>query len=671
MGGGRNKGDILKRKGIETVMKIPGIKALHSGVENQPGNLSVCCDRNHQFFLSLISLFLPVFLIFLAPFNEKAIAATEDEMAVLQMLYAEDELLIVSSSREEKPMSQVAENITVITKEEIESINAHTLVDVLHYIPGVQIDMVRGGPGSPAVPRIYWSEFRHVLVMVDDVPLNNLGENALALHHVPVQHIERIEIMKSPGSSAWGSSLGGVINIITKPPGDSNKINGTISSSYGEGNTGDFRGEISGKVEKLGFYIYSGKFKTDGLTPTTFFDTNNLYAKLKYDISETTNLLFTLGYAEGKGGGGEVKSFGVFFDDVFEELFSTLALNTKINENTNLSLSLRTLQMDIDMFSKYISTGNAYRKVLSQGSTFGGSAKITWKNERHDLVVGVDVDDRFDEANYYTNGGEGRKQVAVFANDTIRVGDFYFIPAIRFDHTNTNGDFWSPSAGVTYTGFEKVLFRANISRGLSIPPFGYTFGSNNGLFPNPELKMEECWSYYGGLELNPIKYLWLKAGYFRIDIRGQLGYENYQGGRRAINLGNYNRHGADVEVKTTPFFNISLHLGFNYSHLEFDYPAQLLDNHDMYKADIGILYDDKKSLKINIKGRFANRNTLFGGPSHPFVWDFFLNKKIYSTDRWSTDLFFSARNVLNNFQDFGYGFKNEGRWFEGGVRVKF
>ena len=100
------------------------------------------------------------------------------------------------------------------------------------------------------------SEQRHVTVLIDGIIQNNLDSNLADVGIIPVQMIERIEIVKGPASSVWGSALGGVINVITKNPVDSG-LHGTTSVSYGTRNTEDYRAEISGKKGDLGLYLAS------------------------------------------------------------------------------------------------------------------------------------------------------------------------------------------------------------------------------------------------------------------------------------------------------------------------------------------------------------------------------------------------------------------------------
>ncbi len=133
---------------------------------------------------------------------------TEDEMAILSMFYEEKDLVVQSATRYPKPLSQVAENMSVITAADIEAMNAHTLAEVLNRVPGIFVNLTGQDFCSTSMIQIQGSNRRHVLVLIDGFAWNPMSSGAITVP-IPVGIIERIEIVKGPGSSAWGSSLGG------------------------------------------------------------------------------------------------------------------------------------------------------------------------------------------------------------------------------------------------------------------------------------------------------------------------------------------------------------------------------------------------------------------------------------------------------------------------------
>ncbi len=96
---------------------------------------------------------LPVLFLFATCLT--AFAQPEREMTTLKMFYDEDDI-VVTPTRYPKSISRVAENMTIITAEDIKAINAHTLADVLYFVPGVS-EQITGGPGSFANPFIQGS----------------------------------------------------------------------------------------------------------------------------------------------------------------------------------------------------------------------------------------------------------------------------------------------------------------------------------------------------------------------------------------------------------------------------------------------------------------------------------------------------------------------------------
>jgi vitamin B12 transporter len=240
----------------------------------------------------------------LLAFSSIAYSQPDEDKNFLLMYFKEEELVVESPTRGQKSITQVAENISVVTADDIKLMNAHTLADVLNTVTGVQV-LLTGSPGSSAIAYIQGSGQKHVAVFMDGIPLNNLSDNVTEVGAIPVQNIEKIEIIKGPASSAWGSALGGVINIITKS-GSENASHGLASASYGERNTSDLRLETSGKQDSLGYYVMAGRLQTDGFRAHNEFTGNNAYAKLSYDLTKNTSAIITMGYNNVKRGDSEL-----------------------------------------------------------------------------------------------------------------------------------------------------------------------------------------------------------------------------------------------------------------------------------------------------------------------------------------------------------------------------
>ncbi|UCC40677.1 MAG: TonB-dependent receptor, partial [Candidatus Aminicenantes bacterium] len=223
-------------------------------------------------------------------------AHLDEEMLILRMYYKEKDL-VVSATRHLKPISQVAENVTVVTAQEIEDMNAHTVAEVLNRLTGFFVSFSQDF-GSTSLPRIQGSDEWHVLVLVDGVPWNFLSTGAAETNSIPVGIIERIEVIKGPASSAWGSSLGGVVNIITKSVGDTARPAVSIRASYGERNTQDYRAEASGLAGPAGYYLFAGRQESDGLRSSRYFDNDSFYSKWNLTVSDNVDVGLSIGYSE-------------------------------------------------------------------------------------------------------------------------------------------------------------------------------------------------------------------------------------------------------------------------------------------------------------------------------------------------------------------------------------
>lgn len=125
---------------------------------------------------------------------------------------------VVTATRIPSTPDRVPAAVTVITRQDIEERGYQTLAEALATVPGMRL-VQTGGVGQQASAFLRGSNSRHVLVMLDGVPINDPAEpnGAFNFGNELLGDIERIEVVRGPGSALYGSgAIGGVINMITR-----------------------------------------------------------------------------------------------------------------------------------------------------------------------------------------------------------------------------------------------------------------------------------------------------------------------------------------------------------------------------------------------------------------------------------------------------------------------
>lgn len=599
-------------------------------------------------------------------------AQSDKEMEVLQLFYSDSDL-VVTATRTAKSISQVAENVTIVTAGEIEAMNAHSVADVLNTVTGVQLFNNTGLTGTSSI-MIQGSDGRQVQIMIDGVSQNNLSDGFPDINSMRVQHIERIEIVKGPASSSWGSSLGGVVNIITKSPDYTRPFGGAVSLSIGERGTGDYRGEVSGSSDSLGYYLSGGGLLSDGLQPGTNLRSGNLYSKLEWRPADGTTLTLSTGYDTGSRATAQVPLYDLSIHNRYDNVFATLTLNQTLSDELSFDVALRGSRRNVAIAMDMLSTGEEMDNSAGVDTNLGGSARLLWQQKIHNLIFGSDVDFGKLDSAIVENGSQDLDKWALYLNDTVTLGRFSITPGIRYDNTSSNGDFWSPSLGVTATIADSTVLRAYAARGFSIPPLGYTYGTGFMSVPNPDLKMEKVWSFSAGFETAALKYLWLKATYFHHSISDTLILQALSDDKyTTVNGGKQRREGVEVEIKTTPVYHLSLTSGFIFTNAKDRTTGEVLKDIPRYTYDMGILYDDSRFLRALLKGRYIDWNASPGenGKYSALICDLHLSKKFDLSDDVSGEVFFTAHNLFNGAQYYYDFYQNPRRWFEGGFRLSF
>jgi outer membrane receptor for ferrienterochelin and colicin len=142
-----------------------------------------------------------------------SVCGTEDIMQV----YGDEDMISLATGYRQ-PVAKAPAVATVITAEEIEAIGARTLEQVLETVPGLHISTARSISDVYVVRGIFSENNAQVLVMINNIPVSDVVNGGRPqTWKMPVFNIERIEIVRGPGSAIYGAdAFAGVINVITK-----------------------------------------------------------------------------------------------------------------------------------------------------------------------------------------------------------------------------------------------------------------------------------------------------------------------------------------------------------------------------------------------------------------------------------------------------------------------
>ncbi len=126
------------------------------------------------------------------------------------------EPVLVTATRTAVPAAEALGSVEVISRDELERLPAADIADALRHRAGMEIART-GGPGQQTSLFIRGSESNHSLVLVDGVRINPGTIGSAALQNISPDLVDRIEVVKGPRSTLYGSdAIGGVVNVITR-----------------------------------------------------------------------------------------------------------------------------------------------------------------------------------------------------------------------------------------------------------------------------------------------------------------------------------------------------------------------------------------------------------------------------------------------------------------------
>lgn len=204
--------------------------------------------------------------------------------------------VIVTATKTEVPIKQVAASVTVITEEEIKARQVSQVSDLLQDVPGLSVRRQSSrGSVTTVFPRGGNSNFN--LVLIDGVKVNDAG-GFYDFGDLSTENIERIEIVRGPHSALYGSdAMGSVIQIFTKR----GKGTPRVDVSFGGGNLKTFEEtfNLSGGVGQLDYSLGVGRSDTDGHLPiNNHFGETTVSSRVGFTLKKAIDLSLAVRYTD-------------------------------------------------------------------------------------------------------------------------------------------------------------------------------------------------------------------------------------------------------------------------------------------------------------------------------------------------------------------------------------
>lgn len=415
--------------------------------------------------------------------------------------------VVVSGTRTEVAVEDSLVPAQVIGRDAIQHSQARSLGELLQGRAGISIAN-QGGAGKITTLNLRGAESDHVLVLVDGVRMGSATAGLPALQDLPIDQIDRVEIVRGPRSSLWGSeAIGGVIQVFTRR--NTGKVRPNVRIGVGSDSTREASAGIGGGIGRGWFGADVAYTRTDGFNacrgtggdPANPFDGagcftdepdrdgyRNTSATLRggYSFTDTLALEASALRAEGKSE----------FDGSFTNRSETVqqVLGTKLrytpSDKVNLLLSLGRNDDKSDDFHDDVKSGyfQTRRYVASAQGDFSVAANQL-------LTAGIDwQDDRVESTTLFAV--TRRDNLAGFVEYQGRFGAHQLQASVRNDDNEQFGNHTTGSLGYGF-GFDNGLkLTASVATGFKAPSFNDLYYPG---FGNPYLKPEESESINLGI----------------------------------------------------------------------------------------------------------------------------------------------------------------------------
>lgn len=427
------------------------------------------------------------------------------------------ETVTVTATRTERSVEESLASVTVIGRDEIERRQAQSVQEVLRGVPGLSIAN-NGGLGKSTSVFLRGTESGHVLVLIDGVRAGSATTGITAFQDIPIDQIERIEIVRGPRSSLYGSeAIGGVIQIFTRKGGEGFKP----YLSFGAGSHSMYKatGGVSGGNDRAWYSLNGSRLETRGF---------NACAGRPFSLGGGgcfTRQPDDDGYRNTSGSARA----GYRFDNGLEIEGNLLHAEGENEFDGNLQNRSTFVQQMVGGRLKY-SPFEFWTTSLRAGRTLDESdnfrdrrfsstfdtqrVNVTWQNdfalaEGHLLTLGLDYyNDQVDSTTDYAV--DSRDDKAGFAQYQLTLGGFDAVLGTRVDDNEQFGVYPTGNVALGY-GFDNgIRLSASWGKAFKAPTFNELYFPG---FGNPMLEPETSESWEVGISGQHWDVAWALNGY--------------------------------------------------------------------------------------------------------------------------------------------------------------
>ncbi len=488
-----------------------------------------------------------------------AFLATVPVSPVFAESSAKVDKIIVSATKTPHTLGDVPVAAEVITREELLENNIRTVQEALEKTTGLVVEANSGSYGDKGHVSIQGLELRHTLVLIDGQRILGGHQNATDLQQISIEMIERIEILKGPASSLYGSdAMGGVINIITRNAPEDPEFSGSL----GIGTRGTMVGSVSAGAgtEHIGAQVNYTYRESEGVDKELdpYFE-HILQGTLSFDMSDEADL--------------KIKPYYSYQEMTKAERYQERrGLNALFSwEPDELSrIRLRGSYFDYQHWTESLSTD-----YLLSNYEFEAAVSRLFFNT-HLISAGYEywMEDREDEGKSLFIDQDLH---SFYFQDEIDLAPVVIVIGGRLDAHERWGEEFNPKASLMINATDKLTLRASVGSAFRAPSLLKLYGDwmmgPYLVHANPDLQPEKSVGYQAGIEYEICRGASAGVSFFRNDIEDLIETRTVRMGPPPWDMYYENvedamTQGVEVNLRACVTNNIKARLGYTYLDTE-------------------------------------------------------------------------------------------------------